>query len=146
MRERLVYTSPQRSMNIEFKRQETYDMKFDVFNKNLESTWDLVDQKIQIYEDRISTLERFLKEKIHLLKKHQSSNDNSQVYDTYIDKLNAKVESLNKELGHARIGFNQSQNDQKLLAMENDLKDTELANLKGDMKTLSDTYREMKIE
>jgi hypothetical protein len=136
LREQLVMTaSPGRSMNLESKRQETYDLKFDVFHKNLESTWDLVDQKIQVYEDRISTLERFLKEKIHLLKKYQSSNDNSQVYDTYIEKLNEKVESLNKELGHSRIAQNQSQNEQKLLSMENDLKDTELETLKADLNT-----------
>ena len=34
------------------RKKETYDLKIDVLNNNIQNTWDLMNKKIDIYESR----------------------------------------------------------------------------------------------
>ena len=87
-------------------------MKFNTLNSNINTTWDLVEQKISLYETRIQILEKFQKEKIQL-QNTQPAQD-SCVYSAYQEKLNSKIEELVKSNNELTFSLKQKESDYKL--------------------------------
>jgi len=94
------------SKGLEDLRRETYELKFEAFDSKINNTWDFMNQKIETYDSRVKTLEGFLREKLYLLKNYKQGNDAS-IYTQYIEKLNRKLENLNKENNETKIQLTQ---------------------------------------
>jgi len=125
------------------RKKETYDLKIDVLNNNIQNTWDLMNKKIDIYESRIKNLERFIKERLNLISSLKEHKDGS-VYTIFIDKLNSKVETLTKELNTLKIENDKCQFDRKLSNIDLDLKIKELDTLHVEYQKLQDAHTNFK--
>lgn len=93
-----VSTSP--SDEILNKQKEVYNLRFRNFDTNLQSTWNLMNEKLSIYENRVNEFENLVSSRIQ--NATQSSSEKS-VYKVLVDSLNKNLSQAQEEIDSLTI-------------------------------------------